>query len=159
MLAALLAPLFLSTSAFALERGEAAPDFTLEGPNGTVRLSDLQGEVAYVDFWASWCGPCKQSFPWMNEMHAKYQARGLRIVGINVDKRAADAQKFLARTPAHFALAYDAAGDVPRRYGVKAMPTSVLVGRDGKVLEVHSGFADDERAERERKIRAALGIA
>ncbi|MBG9389814.1 TlpA family protein disulfide reductase [Caenimonas aquaedulcis] len=149
---ALLAPV----AAFALDRGDPAPDFTLQGPAGTVRLADLQGKLVLVDFWASWCGPCKQSFPWMNEMQARYRDRGLRIVGVNVDRRATDADRFLERIPAGFTLAFDAAGEVPRQYGVKAMPTSVLVGPDGRVLEIHSGFSDDERAAREQKIRQSL---
>jgi peroxiredoxin len=149
---ALLAP----WAASALERGDAAPDFTLQGPAGPVRLADLRGKLVYLDFWASWCGPCKQSFPWMNEMQARYQDRGLRIVGVNVDKRPADAAKFLERLPAAFTLAFDAAGESPRKYGVKAMPTSVLIGPDGRVIEVHSGFSADERAAREQKIRQSL---
>lgn len=149
---ALVAP----SDALALERGDAAPDFTLQGPTGPVRLADLKGKLVYLDFWASWCGPCKQSFPWMNEMQARYKDKGLRIVGVNVDKRATDAAKFLERVPAAFTLAFDAAGDVPRRYGVKAMPTSVLIGADGRVIDIHSGFSENERAAREQKIRQSL---
>ena len=154
MMALLLAPL----AAWALERGDAAPEFTLDGQAGAVRLADFKGKLVYLDFWASWCGPCKQSFPWMNELQARYREQGLRVVGVNVDKQRADADRFLARVPAQFALAFDAAGQAPRSYGVKAMPTSVLIDPSGRILEIHSGFSEEERAERERKIRRALNL-
>ena len=154
LLALLVAPL----CALAVEPGEPAPDFELAGPAGMVRLADFKGKTVYVDFWASWCVPCRQSFPWMNEVLARYHDRNFRVIGINVDKRASDAAKFLERTPAKFPLAYDAAGATPRAYAVKAMPTSVLIGPDGKVLAVHRGFADDDKPALEASIRQALGV-
>ena len=131
----------------AVEVGELAHEFELPGPNGVIRLADYRGKTVYLDFWASWCAPCKQSFPWMNEMQARYGGKGLRIVGVNVDQKPGAAQTFLRSTPAQFELAFDARGKVPRSYDVKAMPTSVLIGRDGRVLAVHSGFRAEERAE------------
>ena len=121
-----------------------------------VDLADFKGKLTYVDFWASWCGPCRQSFPWMNEMQAKYGARGLQVVGINLDRKRDDAERFLAELPATFTIAFDAAGDSAKRFGVKGMPTSVLVGPDGKVLYMHTGFRDEERAQLEGRIAAAL---
>jgi cytochrome c biogenesis protein CcmG, thiol:disulfide interchange protein DsbE len=150
----ILAPL----AARALEHGVQAPDFSLPGPSGPVRLADFKGKTLYLDFWASWCVPCKQSFPWMNDMQAKYKDRGLRILGVNVDKHADDATHFLERVPAAFALAMDPAGDVPRSYSVKAMPTSVLIGPAGQVLEFHAGFSQAELGARELEIRRALGL-
>ena len=141
----------------AVEVGEMAHTFELPGSQGVVRLADYLGKTVYLDFWASWCAPCKQSFPWMNEMQARYGAKGLRVVGVNVDQKPAAAQSFLQRTPAQFELAFDAAGKVPRSYDIKAMPTSVLIGPDGRVLAVHSGFRADERADLEGRIRLALG--
>ena len=90
-LSILLAAALSASSAFALEKGAAAPQFDLQGMDGAVQLAKLTGKVVYVDFWASWCGPCRQSFPWMNEMQAKYGARGLQIVGVNVDAKSEDA--------------------------------------------------------------------
>lgn len=118
--------------------------------------ASLQGRVVVLDFWASWCAPCKRSFPWWNEMQAKYGARGLQVVGVNVDRQRADADAFLARTPARFALAFDASGDTPKRYAVKAMPTSLLLAPDGRVLLRHEGFKDDDRSALEAAIAAAL---
>jgi cytochrome c biogenesis protein CcmG, thiol:disulfide interchange protein DsbE len=143
--------------AIAVEVGQAAPDVELPGASGAQKLSDLKGKVVYLDFWASWCGPCRQSFPWMNDMQKKYGAKGLQIVGMNLDAKRADADKFLAENPAQFALAFDTKGESPKRIGVKGMPTSVLIGADGKVLAVHQGFKDEERPELEARLVAALG--
>ena len=143
--------------ALAIEAGQPAPDVELPAAiDAAPRLSALKGKLVYVDFWASWCGPCRQSFPWMNEMQAKYGAKGLQIVAINLDAKRADADAFLAQLPARFGLAFDAAGASAKRFGVKGMPTSVLIGRNGEVLMVHQGFRDDERQALEAKLAAAL---
>ena len=142
--------------AAAVEPGQPAPQVRLDIP-GAPNLDALKGQVVYLDFWASYCGPCRRSFPWMNEMQARYGTRGLRVIGVNLDGKRADAERFLAQVPAQFAIAYDPSGDSPRRYAVKAMPTSVLIGPDGRVLRVHSGFHDDQRAELEAAIVQALG--
>jgi thiol-disulfide isomerase/thioredoxin len=143
--------------AFAVEVGQPAPDVELPAAVAAApKLSALKGKLVYVDFWASWCGPCRQSFPWMNEMQAKYGAKGLQIVAINLDAKRADADAFLAQLPARFGLAFDAAGASAKRFGVKGMPTSVLIGRNGEVLMVHQGFRDDERQALEAKLAAAL---
>jgi len=146
-----------ATTAHALEAGQSAPDIELSAGAGAERLSQLKGKLVYVDFWASWCGPCRQSFPWMNEMQGKYGAKGLQIVGINLDAKRADADQFLAQVPARFTVGYDAKGNSARQFGVKGMPTSVLVGPDGKVLAVHQGFKDADRAALEAKLVSALG--
>jgi len=153
MLAALLA----ASSAQALEKGAPAPQFDLPGLDGAIKLAKLQGKVVYVDFWASWCGPCRQSFPWMNEMQSRYGAKGLQIIGVNVDAKTDDARQFLVTTPARFAIAFDPQGATPRSYGIKGMPSSVLIGPDGKVLLEHFGFREADRAELESKIQSALG--
>jgi cytochrome c biogenesis protein CcmG/thiol:disulfide interchange protein DsbE len=147
-----------TTQTWAVAAGEAAPAFAL--PTGTgqsVELDKLRGNVVYVDFWASWCGPCKRSFPWMNEMTRKYGPKGLTIVAINVDKKREDAEKFLKLTPAEFTVVYDPAGNVPASWQVTAMPSSYLVDASGKVVLVESGFKDERKGEVEARIRAALG--
>ena len=146
-----------SLQALALDAGQAAPDIELAAGAGAERLSKLKGKVVYVDFWASWCGPCRQSFPWMNEMQGKYGAKGLQIVGVNLDAKRADADQFLAQLPARFSVGFDAKGDTAKQFGVKGMPTSVLIGPDGKVLAIHQGFKDEDRKELEAKFAAALG--
>lgn len=153
----LLALLGALGSAHAVDAGQAAPDIELPASPVAARLSDLKGQWVYVDFWASWCGPCRLSFSFMNDLQQKYAARGLKIVAINVDAKRPDADQFLARHPASFGLAFDAKGEAARRLGIKAMPTSMLVAPDGSVRFVHAGFRQEERAELEAKIVAALG--
>lgn len=146
-------------SASAQDVGSRAPAFDLVGSPKQVRLADMKGQVVYVDFWASWCAPCKQSFPWMNEMQAKYGPRGFTVVGINVDQKREDADKFLVGTPAKFSVAYDTTGKVAEVYQPKGMPTSFLIGADGKVRAIHVGFKDSQREELEREIQSALTAA
>ena len=145
-------------NASALGVGEVAPNVALPTATAaaTVDLAKLKGRIVYVDFWASWCGPCKLSFPWMNEMHTKFAARGLEIVAINVDARMPDAQRFLATMPAKFTVAFDAKGQTPKLFDVKAMPTSYLLDGEGKVLYVHAGFRDADRSALEAAIENAL---
>jgi cytochrome c biogenesis protein CcmG/thiol:disulfide interchange protein DsbE len=126
---------------------EAAPPFTLRTAHGSVSLDSLRGQVVLVDFWASWCGPCHRSFPWLASMHRKYGDHGLRIVAVNLDKDASAAAAFLAGTEAPFTVAYDPAGKVAEAFHVRGMPTSVLVGRDGRVIDSHIGF-DPAKAEK-----------
>jgi len=103
-------------------------------------VPDSQARLTYVDFWASWCGPCRQSFPWLNQMQARYGAKGLRVVGINLDAKTADAERFLKEVPASFEIAFDPQGSTGRAYGLRGMPSAVLLGPDGRVIETHQGF-------------------
>ncbi len=152
---ALLCGLTLSVPVLA---AKLAPAFELPGAAGSVSLADYRGKVVYLDFWASWCGPCRQSFPWMNRMQSQYGNRGLQIIGVNLDAKLPDARAFLTETPANFVVAYDPKGVTPRSYAVKGMPTSVLIGADGQVLYQHVGFVEADRAELERQIKLALQV-
>ncbi len=152
----LFGTLIPGASALAIAVGDQAPAFVLPAKDGSISLETLRGQWVYLDFWASWCGPCKQSFPWMNEMHAKYSARGLRVVAIDVDAKTADGERFLATLPAKFAVAFDPKGDVPKQYAIKAMPTSLLIDPSGRVTLVHAGFRDEDRAALETAISNAL---
>lgn len=148
----------MAVPVMALEVGEPAPAIEATSTAGApVRISAEPGKVLYIDFWASWCGPCRQSFPWMNEMQAKYRDKGLQIVGINLDAQSSDASRFLEKIPAQFTIAYDARGTSAVQYGVKGMPSSVLIGRDGKVLARHMGFNAESRAQLEQEFEKLLG--
>lgn len=137
---------------------QPAPMFSLPRlGGGSISLADLAGRVVYLDFWASWCGPCRQSFPWMNEMQAKYGARGLRVVAVNVDAQQGEAESFLARIPAQFTVLFDPKGQTPALYRLQGMPTSFLIGPDGKVMLVHQSFHDSDRPALEARIEAMLG--
>jgi thiol-disulfide isomerase/thioredoxin len=153
----LLAGVAFASSADAVKAGAPAPPIALRTPSGDgVSLAPLRGRVVYVDFWASWCTPCRRSFPWMNEMQARYAKDGLVIVGVNVDKRPADAERFLRDTPASFTIAFDGEGKAPAAYDVKAMPSSFLIDRHGIVAVVEEGFHDEHLNDLEARIRALL---
>ncbi|MBN1238553.1 MAG: TlpA family protein disulfide reductase [Gammaproteobacteria bacterium] len=119
-------------------------------------LGPVSGKVVLVDFWASWCAPCRRSFPWMNSMHRKYGEDGLEIIAVNVDKERALADGFLAETPAEFAVRFDPAGALAETFDVKAMPSSFLLDGSGEVIAAHYGFRTADAEEYERRIRAAL---
>lgn len=122
-------------------------------------LGQVDGTVVWVDFWASWCVPCRRSFPWMNRMHAQYSSQGLAIIGVNVDKTRDEADEFLAETPADFALRFDPEGVLAERFGVTAMPSSFLLDAEGNVIATHYGFRMESADEYEAAIVAALDAA
>lgn len=119
-------------------------------------LAPYAGRVVLLDFWASWCGPCAESFPWLNEMQARY-GQDLAIVGVNVDADAAAADAFLRKHPATFGILRDPEGALPEFYEINGMPSSVILDRDGRVLHQHSGFRKQQLSEYEAAIRQALG--
>jgi cytochrome c biogenesis protein CcmG, thiol:disulfide interchange protein DsbE len=152
-----VATIGFAIQAGAIGTGDPAPAFILPTAAGeTIALDKLKGQVVYVDFWASWCGPCRRSFPWMNAMQQKYGARGFVVVGVNVDKRRPDAERFLRDTPAAFTVVYDEAGKTPAAYAVSGMPSSYLIDAAGKVVAVESGFRDEQKASLEERIRTLL---
>jgi thiol-disulfide isomerase/thioredoxin len=119
-------------------------------------LGDIKGKVVLVDFWASWCVPCRHSFPWMNQMQQKYGAQGLQIIGVNLDDDKSAADKFLKETPAKFTLRFDPAGTLARKFDVQTMPSSYVLDSAGNVIAKHFGFKVGETDEYEAQIRAAL---
>ncbi len=119
-------------------------------------LSAYKGHVVYLDFWASWCTPCRLSFPWMNQLQREYAAKGLVVVAVDVDHDRALANQFLQQTPAQFKIVYDPNGQIAQKYGVTDMPTSFVIGRDGKVQYVHSGFTQGREGEYEAHVMSLL---
>lgn len=119
-------------------------------------LSQYHGKVVYVDFWASWCGPCKQSFPWMNEMQAKYGDQGLVVIAVNVDTEAGAAKAFLDKHPAQFQIAYDPEGSLASKYNLQGMPSSFVFDRQGNLVKKHVGFSDNKTAHYEQSIKDLL---
>ncbi len=135
--------------AFAVEAGGIMPACNVS-PIGETKTEDLQnykGQVIYVDFWASWCGPCAKSFPFLNEMHEQLKGQGLQIVGVNLDENADDAKTFLAKYPASFTVVADVSKQCAKDFEVKAMPSSYLIDRKGVVHHVHLGFKPGEAKE------------
>ena len=160
-LAAFAAALFiLSTqTALAVTVGNATPDCALSSLDGgqTSGLNQYRGKVVYVDFWASWCGPCAKSFPFLNDLHTQLGAQGLQIVGVNLDEKADDAKDFLAKYPASFTIAADASKQCAKDFGVKAMPSSYLIDRKGIVHHIHLGFRPGEAKELRELVEELLG--
>ena len=118
-----------------------APDFTLKSNDGkNLRLSEYRGQVLLINFWASWCGPCRQEMPLLEEIQQKYSKLGFTVLGINVDKNSAQADKILNDINISFPVLYDADGSVSKRYNVDAMPTTVIVDRNGNMRFLHRGF-------------------
>jgi thiol-disulfide isomerase/thioredoxin len=142
----------VTISAHAVEVGQPAPNIALAGTPVASQLADLRGRYVYVDFWASWCGPCRLSFPWMGALQARYKPSELTVITINVDKQRRDADRFLQQNPAAFAVAFDPAGESAKRFALKTMPSSFLIGPDGQVLWTHRGFTLDQRPELDRQI-------
>lgn len=129
----------------AAEQGDAMPDCTLAAGGDTrYNLKSLQGKVLYVDFWASWCGPCAKSFPFLNHLNHQFKDSGLQVIGINLDEKPADAQDFLAQYPADFMVASGSNQQCAMDFGVKAMPSSYLVDRKGHIRHIHLGFKAGE---------------
>jgi len=143
----------LAGRAPATSAGAAAPDFSLATRKGTATLAALHGKVVYVDFWASWCGPCAKSFPWLKAMHEQYAAKGLAIVAINLDKDRDKAEAFLAGHPAPFTVAFDPQGKTAEAYQVAGMPSSYLIDATGKIVLVHAGFEPKDAAALEARIK------
>ena len=115
-------------------------------------LAKHRGKVVLVDFWASWCEPCRQSFPWLNEMLAKYGDR-LVVIGVNVDRERVAAEQFLKQVPANFSVVFDPSGQLAEKYDVMGMPSSFVFDPAGQLIEQHIGFKQSLRAEREAQLR------
>lgn len=130
----------------AAEQGDAMPDCALTSAGDVTRynLKQYQGKVLYVDFWASWCGPCAKSFPFLNHLDHEFKERGLQIIGINLDENPGDADAFLAKYPASFKIAADVNQQCAMDFGVKAMPSSYLIDRKGRIRHIHLGFRAGE---------------
>jgi cytochrome c biogenesis protein CcmG/thiol:disulfide interchange protein DsbE len=148
----LLATMVFSSSLLAAE----APAFQLPTGEGTVSLDKLQGKVVYLDFWASWCTPCRKSFPWMNAMQSKYKDKGFVVVAVNLDKSKNKAQEFLNEFDRSFVVAFDPEGKTAERYKVMGMPSSYLIDRNGQIHLSHIGFRESDTDKLENKIRALL---
>jgi len=119
----------------------AAPDFTLKSIDGeNLKLSEYRGEVVLINFWASWCGPCRQEMPVLSELHDKYKALGFTVLGINVEEDSSKARKLLRDLPVSFQVLLDNKSVVSKQYDIVAMPSTVLVDRNGNMRYLHKGY-------------------
>jgi thiol-disulfide isomerase/thioredoxin len=125
-------------------------------PDGGLDLAPYAGKVVVVDFWASWCQPCRRSFPWLNDMVSRYGGRGLVVLGVNTDAAPADANRFLRDVPARFPIIRDEGGALASHYRLPGMPVSLVFGPSGQLLYSHVGFREADRAAREAELTRAL---
>lgn len=149
-----IAILISSLNVSASEVGEAAPQFTLPSllDDKPVSLKQYSGKVIYLDFWASWCAPCRTSFPLLNKLHQKLKDQGFEVVAINMDEDKANAEKFLKELPVAFTVLRDAKGEWADQFVIESMPTSFIIDKQGVIQNIHRGFASDDINELEQKI-------
>lgn len=146
-----------SAMSYAATEVSDAPVFSVAGEGGNkLNLVDFRGKVVYLDFFASWCGPCRASFKWLNEAHEKYAGRGLVVVAVNVDKEKELAAQFLRDNPAKFRIGYDPEGSVAQAYRLKGMPVSYLIDRKGQIRTTHLGYREKDKGMLNEEIRKLL---
>lgn len=153
-LIAMTALISMTFNANASEVGQPAPQFNLPSllQNQSVSLNQFSGKVVYVDFWASWCAPCRTSFPLLNKLQQKLKDQGFEVVAINLDEDPANAEKFLKDFSVTFTILRDRNGEWADKYVVESMPTSFIVDRQGVIQNIHHGFTSDDINELEQKI-------
>jgi thiol-disulfide isomerase/thioredoxin len=145
-------------TANATDVGQPAPQFTLPTlqADQPTALKQYAGKVVYLDFWASWCAPCRTSFPLLNKLHEKLKAKGFEVVAVNLDEDKANAEKFLKEFPVSFTVLRDAKGEWADQFVVESMPTSFILDKQGVVQNIHHGFASADIKELEEKITKLL---
>ena len=155
------AVLFTSPTAFALSAGDAAPTFTAPSLTGgdNLSLQDLRGKVVFLDFWASWCGPCLTSLPLLDELRKDFPSERFQVLAVNVDRDPGKARAFLDKRPVGYPSVMDPQGRIPERFGLETMPTSYLIDARGVVRFVNEGFRVGDIDELRENIEALLGSA
>jgi cytochrome c biogenesis protein CcmG, thiol:disulfide interchange protein DsbE len=133
-----------------------SPPATAASAEELLDLAAFKGQVVYLDFWASWCAPCRESFPWMNRLQGELGHDGLVVIAVDVDRERAEADRFLREHPAQFRIVYDPDGVLPEKFGVRGMPTSFLIDRNGHVQSRHEGFLVRDRDALTQQIRALV---
>jgi peroxiredoxin len=158
--AALLAPLLLTAApapSGAVAGNAAAPDFTLPSSAGTnLRLREQRGQVVMLNFWATWCGPCRREMPQLNRLYGKYKPAGFLLLGVNVDEDPANARGLATKLGVQFPVLFDAKQSVSRLYDLSTMPSTVIIDRDGRVRYVHLGYKDGYEDTYEKQVAELL---
>jgi thiol-disulfide isomerase/thioredoxin len=140
LMACLVSLMCVSLAGAAAVKGPA-PNFTLKSMSGkNLKLSEMTGNVVLINFWASWCGPCREEMPLLNALHKKYAPLGFTVLGVNVEEQLDGARDFLSNVPVDFPILLDNTNKVSRQYKVVAMPTTVVVDRDGNMRYLHEGY-------------------
>lgn len=148
--------LLLSPSKNAYSDYPLAPEFNLPTADSSTQLSDLRGKLVYVDFWASWCRPCKTSFPWMISIKEKFKNEPFEIIAINLDEDKALANEFIKSQAINFPIAFDPKANTAKDYGIEGMPSSYLVDAQGRLRIRYTGFWNKSKNEKEQTIKSLL---
>ena len=152
--AAALLSTALAVPALARQVGESAPDFSAPGiAGGTISLAPYRGKVVYLDFWASWCGPCAQALPALDKLRKEFPEADFQVVAVNVDRQASLARAFLKKRPVGYPNALDPKGTIPATFDVQTMPTSFLIDRNGVIQHIQRGFRPDDVPDLRDKIQ------
>jgi peroxiredoxin len=152
-----LAAIVLASAAFAADAGGPAPGFTLSAVDGSQgALSQYKGQVVMINFWATWCGPCQQEMPLLDQMYKKYKPAGFTLIGVNVDKEAPPVKDLLARKPVSFPVFLDPASQVSKAYHVDEMPSSVIIDRKGEIRYIHRGYKPGDENDYQDRIRQLI---
>jgi len=152
-----MALVLMAGTAFAGDAGGPAPSFTLAALSGQqAALSQYKGQVVMVNFWATWCGPCQQEMPLLDQMYKKYKPAGFTLIGVNVDKEAPAVKDLMARKPVSFPVLLDPANQVSKAYHVDEMPSSVLIDRKGEIRYIHRGYRPGDENEYQDRIRQLI---
>lgn len=157
MTGTLLSLLALTSLASSALTGEAAPDFALKSASGeNLRLSEFRGDVVMINFWATWCGPCRQEMPLLDDLYGRYQRVGFKLLGVNIDDDSRRAMQMIEDLGVSFPVLFDEQKDVSKLYQVEAMPVTVLVDRNGTVRHVHHGYKPGYEQKYLTEIRSLL---
>jgi peroxiredoxin len=137
--------------------GQPAPDFALKSSTGeNLRLSEYRGDVVMINFWATWCGPCRQEMPLLDALYSRYQRVGFNLLGVNIDDDSRRAMQMIEELGVNFPVLFDARKEVSKLYEVEAMPVTVIVDREGKVRYIHHGYKPGYEDKYQDQIRSLL---
>ena len=145
------------STASATKVGDLAPNFTLKSATGAnLRLSEFRGEVVLINFWATWCGPCRQEMPVLEKLYSRYRDVGFELLGVSIDENSAKARNMAKRLKVNYPILFDLEKDVSELYDVDAMPTTVIVDRDGRVRHIYRGYLPGHEDKYQANIRGLL---
>ncbi len=157
LLGAILVIFTVSTLAASSLEGQVAPDFVLRSATGeNLRLSEYRGDVVLINFWATWCGPCRQEMPLLDDLYGRYQRVGFNLLGVNIDEDSRRAMQMVQELGVNFPVLFDENKEVSKLYEVEAMPVTILVDREGIVRHVHHGYKPGYEEKYLTEIRSLL---
>ncbi len=157
LLGAILVIFTVSTLAASSLQGQVAPDFVLRSATGeNLRLSENRGDVVLINFWATWCGPCRQEMPLLDDLYGRYQRVGFNLLGVNIDEDSRRAMQMVQELGVNFPVLFDENKEVSKLYDVEAMPVTILVDREGIVRHIHHGYKPGYEEKYLTEIRSLL---